>query len=212
MKYLGILTVAVLMASCATVPSYETTGFEREAICKIDNANGYWGDCLIKSIKADPNDQKATAYMKKNYPKAYAGRKVLEYLNDSISKQLANNEMTPEVANAIFSERLNLYRVNAEKEAEAVDTKKGCMALAFSSALNPALAAQNASIASGRCGGGLNAMAIDTDSSAPKSKFTYYLKTSYPSGLNRICIYNNGVSDLTETIDGIEFCENSIRR
>ena len=212
MRYLGIFTVAVLIASCATVPSYETSALEREAICKIDNPNSYWGDCHIQTTKADPNDKKATAYIKKNYPQAYAEWKVIEYLNDSLKKQLEDGEITPQVANAIFSERLNAYRVNAEKEADAVNTKKGCMALAFSSALNPALAAQNASIASGRCGGGLNAMAIDTDSSAPKSKFTYYLKTSYPSGLNRICIYNNGVSDLTETIDGIEFCENSIRR
>ena len=51
-----------------------------------------------------------------------------------------------------------------------------------------------------------------SETSLESGRFTYYLKSSYPSGFNRICIYKNGASDFTETIDGIKVCENSIER
>lgn len=215
------LFLSISLIGCATqvapVPQLSKTGEQRVRYCELMNLDKYIGHCYFKDLRGDINYSSVRSYVANNYPESMKTWEMIEFTHKQLSSYLEKNEITDARANELLKESFAVYDRTFEwensklvAEQNAANLKKGCMSLALSSALNPALASQNNAIMASRgCG---TSMPVSEPTAAPTSRFTYYLKSNYVSGFNRVCVYSNGVSDYTETIGSTDLCEISINR
>ena len=196
-----LLLITLLIGGCATTPPpLQTTAYEREGKCKIDYRDQYWGDCYIRTTKADPNFSKVSAFIKKNYPSSNMQFNLLQYLNDDLVKRLAGNEITVDEANKSFQKKLERYRSVSDREyanvAREKEEERQKTALAWQQ-LGQALSESNAML-------NQNNPAYNQNNSAPKN--SGYLKDEYVSGFNKVCIYDGISGTFTVNISSVGIC------
>lgn len=121
-------------------------------------------------------------------------------------------KITVEEANQLFQEALDQHKTATQKDLQQIelaqqeaDRKKGCMSLALSSALNPALAAQNAVLMrNAGCGGEMpvpeEATTKDTKPALKPVQITGWLISESKSGLNKTCVYDSPSGNFSKTI------------
>ena len=218
MKRYFYLFSLIGLVGCATTPSIpqppqlSMNGDQRMSMCKLEALNEYIGTCYINKLIAEPNYIETQNYMAKYKPNLKPQWEIVIFTNEKLVSFLKEGRVTVEEANKLFKEALDNWdvaekadieqRIIAQQEA---DKKKGCMSLAFSSALNPALAAQNAVLMrNAGCGVEMpvpeEANTKDTKPALKPVQITGWLISESKSGLNKTCVYDSPSGNFSKTI------------
>ena len=202
MKKLYLLSI-LFIVSCASVTGgfpkdTNETSIDRATRCYYENIKEYWGNCWIQESKEEPTFEEWVEYLEME--KSWT---MLQELNDKLIIGLGTNATNIPEANRIFGIAVTDIDaiVNAKiqfnaKEAEIKRQKIGMALIAMSASINQA----NQNYYNGQSNSLKTLQPVKT---------TYYLSSSYVSGMNRICIYKFGSTTATHTINGIGFCPQS---
>ena len=199
MKKLYLLSI-LFIVSCASVTGgfpkdTNETSIERATRCYYENYNEYWGNCWIEESKEEPTFEEWVEYLKME--KSWY---MLQGLNDKLLIGLETNATNITEANRIFGIAVTdidaivnaTIQVNI-KEAELRRQQIGVALLAMSASINQAN--QNY----------YNSQSNNRHTFEP-IKTTYWLSSSYISGMNRICIYKLGSQTATHTVRNADLC------
>ena len=227
-RYLSLF-ILICLVGCATTPSIpqppmlSMTGEERMAICRLEALNEYIGTCYMNKLTEEPNYIKALNYQDKYRPNAKTQWRIVDFTNKKLVSLLEEEKITVEEANKLFQESLDQYKIAFERDVQQqtiaqqeADRKKGCMSLALSSALNPALAAQNAVLMrNAGCGGEMPVPEQSSTVTSPAFKspqITGFLKSESVSGFNKTCVYESVSGDFSKTISATAICPLNARQ